>query len=780
MSRSNDLLRTFEDLRDQTVPTSHESAGLVLSSNLTSSLDRALVSLVSEAESREGQYPLAVFTHGSTGRGEQTRFSDIDLMIIVGEGQEQLASEILYPLWDMNFKIGHSVREIKDLQTETLGSIETATSLIDARFVAGSELIWQEFQNERQRIFESYGGEIRAELARSYFRQCEKQPWQTLAIDIKSGRGGLRSLSTIRWLNYLEISLSGVSSAPVNEELLGDALSRLLSTRNALHAIHGKQSRTVNLLHPDIAQRVGDWLGVDPVRWQQSLFTAMRSVDKVLRQSIHKIDSGASYWTSHESLPSIGISDDDASRLNVFLAGIDRITERMQRGELDPLPVDDSFLEELPEWEPLRARPHRVSFHTHPIDVHNARAVLEAKKLISEGDQFSEEVEKIFSELSNGWELLVAVFLHDIGKGRGRTHSPYGAELAAGICDRFGIDPSSKARIVKAVRHHLLLPETATRRDISDENVLADIASLFEDVETLNLLYLVTVADARATGGTTWSRWRAQLITALYLRIKEFFDSGGSSILVSKRNKVLEDLKEVHSQSDVIEHLDLVDEGYLLGTTSSLIGLHIEQCREAMVSQSKTSLRFDSINGIDRFSVVMPDRTGLIRDIAGSLAGANMSVFSGVAYTRLDGLAIQVWHVADALGNELEASRWGHLFDHFISDGANQAIIEERVSEILRSYPAGTLTGTEPSVVLDNESSDQYTILEVSTTDRATILYQITRALSTMNLNIHLAKVDSIGNLAVDTFYLSKSGKKLSGFSELTRLQDAVYIAIEL
>ena len=158
----------------------------------------------------------------------------------------------------------------------------------------------------------------------------------------------------------------------------------------------------------------------------------------------------------------------------------------------------------------------------------------------------------------------------------------------------------------------------------------------------------------------------------------------------------------------------------------------------------------------------------------------SMSVFSGVAYTRLDGLAIQVWHVADALGNELEASRWGHLFDHFISDGANQAIIEERVSEILRSYPAGTLTGTEPSVVLDNESSDQYTILEVSTTDRATILYQITRALSTMNLNIHLAKVDTIGNLAVDTFYLSKSGKKLSGVSELTRLQDAVYIAIEL
>ena len=107
-------------------------------------------------------------------------------------------------------------------------------------------------------------------------------------------------------------------------------------------------------------------------------------------------------------------------------------------------------------------------------------------------------------------------------------------------------------------------------------------------------------------------------------------------------------------------------------------------------------------------------------------------------------------------------------------------IIDERVSEILRSYPASTLTGTEPSVVLDNESSDQYTILEVSTTDRATILYQITRALSTMNLNIHLAKVDTIRNLAVDTFYLSKSGKKLSGFSELTRLQDAVYIAIEL
>ena len=199
--------------------------------------------------------------------------------------------------------------------------------------------------------------------------------------------------------------------------------------------------------------------------------------------------------------------------LDVFLDGIDRMKKRMDRGDLEPLPTDDYFAELLPEWEPLRARPHRVSFHTHPIDVHNARAVLEAHRIIENGDEFDKSLQLIYNKLENAYEFLIASLLHDIGKGRGSTHSPLGAEFAEVICERFKISADARDRIVRAVRYHLLLPETATRRDISDESVVADVATQLIDLPTLRLLYLVTAADARATGGKAWNQWRSQLIS---------------------------------------------------------------------------------------------------------------------------------------------------------------------------------------------------------------------------------------------------------------------------
>jgi UTP:GlnB (protein PII) uridylyltransferase len=772
---SSELLAKFQDLRNETSPTSVDLAGLKASDKLTRYLDEALRSVVNEAEAGGKKKTFTLIAHGSNARFEQTRFSDIDLMILVDKDSTEFATKILYPLWDANFKVGYSVREIGDLESQSLGSIETATSLVDARFIAGSEELWQLFTKERSRIMRVHGLDFITELAGRYEIQRDDEPWQTLAIDIKSGRGGLRTLSSINWIHSIQNYVN--PDFQIEDEhlaILGNAREVLLATRNALHAQHRSSSRTVNLLHPDIALRVGDWLQIDIVQWQQHLFSAMRDVDSCLsnlvgvKSAVTELDSNDEFSAQQEP------------DLDVFLKGIDRMKRRMDRGDLEPLPTDDHLAELLPEWEPLRARPHRVSFHTHPIDVHNARAVLEAHRIIENGDEFDQSLQLIYEKLENTYEFLIAVLLHDIGKGRGSTHSPLGAELAEGICDRFKISATARDRIVRAVRYHLLLPETATRRDISDESVVADVANQLVDLPTLRLVYLVTAADARATGGQAWNQWRSQLISTLYKRVEAYFGIDGSSQFVERLRQVKTYLADFYDSDTIESHIDLVDESYLFGTRYELIAQHIAQINDLFDSKEQVSLKYESLGDVYEFSIISRDRTGLLRDITGLLAGFNMSVLSGVAHTRDDGLAIQVWHVSDALGYEIDHTRWDRLFHEFPRDAEMISNIEQRVDEVLSRYHNTYFDDLPATIDFDNVSSEQYTILEVSVRDRPTLLYQITKTLSDLELNIHLAKVDTIGNQVVDIFYLSKFEGKLHDDLDLAPVREAVYRAVQL
>ena len=772
---SSELLTKFQNLRNEILPVTVELAGFKTSDKLTRYLDEALRAVVNEAKSGTENNTFTLIAHGSNARFEETRFSDIDLMILVDEDSTESAAKILYPLWDANFKLGYSVREIRDLERQSLESIETATSLIDARFIAGSEELWRSFEKERSRIMNVHGEAFISELAKRYKIQRDNEPWQTLAIDIKSGRGGLRTLSSINWIYAIQRYVDPESELGDDHVgMLTNAREVLLATRNALHAQHRSSSRTVNLLHPDIAPRVGDWLQVDIVQWQRDLFSAMRDVDLCLSNllrvnpSVTEVDSNGEFPSRQE--PS----------LDVFLDGIDRMKKRMDRGDLEPLPTDDYFAELLPEWEPLRARPHRVSFHTHPIDVHNARAVLEAHRIIENGDEFDKSLQLIYNKLENAYEFLIASLLHDIGKGRGSTHSPLGAEFAEVICERFKISADARDRIVRAVRYHLLLPETATRRDISDESVVADVATQLIDLPTLRLLYLVTAADARATGGKAWNQWRSQLISTLYKRVEAYFQIDGSSQLVERLHQVKAYLADFYD-SDVIEsHLNLVDESYLIGTRYELIAQHIVQIDALLGSTEQVSLKYESLGDVYEFSIVSRDRTGLLRDIAGLLAGFNIGVLSGVAHTRDDGLAIQVWHVSDALGHEIDQTRWDRLFEEFPRDAGMINNVEQRVAQVLSRYQNTYFDELPVTIDFDNVSSEQYTILEVSVKDRPTLLYQITKALSDLDLNIHLAKVDTIGNQVVDIFYLSKLESKLQDDLDLAPVREAVYRAVQL
>ena len=170
---------------------------------------------------------------------------------------------------------------------------------------------------------------------------------------------------------------------------------------------------------------------------------------------------------------------------------------------------------EFPEWGPVATAPQLAPFHDHPVGAHLWRTVDEMQAMINDDGDTAE----IVDEVGSTEELLLAAFLHDIGKARGGNHEIVGAELAATFLRRAGFGPATIGVVVNAVRLHLLLAQTATRRDIADPAVIDEVAATVGDLHHLQVLYLLTIADLRATGTTMWNEWRATLLRRLYRRV---------------------------------------------------------------------------------------------------------------------------------------------------------------------------------------------------------------------------------------------------------------------
>jgi [protein-PII] uridylyltransferase len=229
----------------------------------------------------------------------------------------------------------------------------------------------------------------------------------------------------------------------------------------------------------------------------------------------------------------------------------------------------------------------------------------------------------------------------------------------------------------------------------------------------------------------------------------------------------------------VRQHLAGMGADYLLSTPATVIGDHISLIAQA-AANGGTAARQDRLGSLDRLTVVTPDRPGLIQTIAGTLAGFNANVLGGVAHTRDDGVAIEVWHVSDALGVGIDERRWSRILQAVPAALLGEFKIDERLAEVRASYPAPPLADVPTIVHIDNTASRDYTILEVSTADRRGLLYGVTRLLHERGIDIHLAKVDTIGPEVVDAFYIRReNGRRIDDPDEIERLRSAVLAVLE-
>ncbi|MFY1695180.1 [protein-PII] uridylyltransferase [Solwaraspora sp. WMMA2101] len=680
---------------------------------------------------------IALVAVGGLGRLQCSPYSDLDLVLLHRgvAGMDELAARIWYPIWDARLGLDHSVRTLPEALSVAHDDVKVALGLLDARHVAGDRELTADLQAAAT-------DQWRRTAVRQLpaLREVTESRWRThgelaflLEGDLKEAAGGLRDVGILRG-----IALAGIADSM--RPAARAAHLRLLDTRDALHVAVG---RRVDRLVAQERATVAGLLDLDDPD------TLLRRVASDARTITHALDDA---WRSAERLRSgrrrgggppvrspvardvvehdgelvlartaIGARPDPSLSLRVAAAAatsrlpIARATCEWLAAYCPPLPApwpeparaalitllgagpglvptwetcDRYGLVDgwLPEWPRMRSLPQHNPVHRFTLDRHLVQAAQEATAYTREVDR---------PDL-----LLLGAFLHDVGKGLPGDHSTVGAPIAAGIAARIGLPPAEVDLIDKLVRLHLLLPEVATRRDLSDAVTIAQVAEAVGDTTTLSLLHGLARADAQATGPAAWSDWKGRLIAELVRRVHTALDTG------------------------VLPQPPQPDPALVAGP---LPAVHID--------------------GDDRVAVAAADRHGLLAAVAGCLSLHRLDVLTADAST-VDGRALVEFRVQPRYGSPPERIA-------LAADLRRAVTGDVSVTQRVRGRAmAARRSGADPKVVWHREAATDAVVLELRAADSAGLLYRVTSALDEAGAQVRAARISTLGGDVVDTFYL--------------------------
>jgi [protein-PII] uridylyltransferase len=361
------------------------------------------------------------------------------------------------------------------------------------------------------------------------------------------------------------------------------------------------------------------------------------------------------------------------------------------------------------------------------------------------------------SEAGDDRLLYIATLLHDVGKGSGEDHSVAGARMAVAACKRMGLSANEASTVETLVRHHLLLSDTATRRDIDDGSVIASVAATVTDPDVLRLLYVLSGADGLATGQGSWNGWKASLVSALYRRVLVALGSGE----LPARSDVEARLRELEAYDPVVAAtaepiLTALPPSYLATTSIEDIADDV-RLLHAPPAPGQVMTRIDPgfQAGRSVVTVCFADRPGSLARTAGVLTLHRIGVLSAQAYTTEAGSALERFIVA-----EPEKIDWAKVDADMSAAYSGRLALDARLEQKTQAYkPKDRL---EISVRILADESEHSTVVEVRAPDALGLLYALCTAISGLDINIHVAKIDTLGERVVDVFYLrSSDGSKL-------------------
>lgn len=719
--------------------------------------------------------PVALIAVGGYGRGELAPFSDLDVLLLheTRRGIEGLAERIWYPIWDAKLKLGHAVRTPKEALALAGSDLDTATSLLQVRHLAGDASLTEALARAALASWRRRSKQWLTELSHRVEQRHATAGEVAFLLEpnLKDGRGGLRDVHSLRW---------AAASEPAEIVLLegdDDELTRcydvLLDARVELHRLAGRPGDVLALQDQDA---VADVLGMaDADVLMAGIAAAGRTIawfsDEAWFRVRRSLSAGRTAARDAPVATGVVVHDGQIHLDATARAALDptlllrtataaaRHRTRLDRASLDRLaaetpqwpipwpagasddlvallleghraiPVLESLDQRglltrvLPEWQPVRSRPQRNAYHRFTVDRHLWETAANAADLAD--------------RVSRPDLLVLGALLHDLGKGYPGDHTEAGIELVAVIGPRMGLPPADVEVVAQLVRHHLLLSEVATRRDLSDEATIDTVAKAVRDHTTLELLAALTEADSLATGSSAWSPWKAELVRELVDKVDHVL--GGGSLDSTR-----------WSLFPSAEVLVLMGEG-----------------REVVRPEG------------DRVTVVAPDRPGLFGRVAGVLSLHGLDVLGAKAHSDEQGMAANEFRVAPKSNG---AIAWPKIEEDLRRALQDQLAIEARLAERRRTYSrrrkALSAVPAETYVRVENGASSNATVVEVRCPDAIGVLYRITKALAELGLDIRHAKVVTLGHEVVDTFYVRAAGAKITDPFHLNELERALMHAI--
>ncbi|MGH6790855.1 MAG: HD domain-containing protein, partial [Pseudolabrys sp.] len=407
---------------------------------------------------------------------------------------------------------------------------------------------------------------------------------------------------------------------------------------------------------------------------------------------------------------------------------------------------------------------HFNMYHHYTVDEHLLRCIGILRE-IEEGSSkdsplANELIHKILPEHRK--VLYVAMFLHDIAKGRPEDHSIAGARVAKRFCPRVGFSAAETELVAWLISIHLVMSSVAQSRDLSDRKTIENFAAVVQSAERLKLLTILTTADIRAVGPGVWNGWKAQLIRTLYYETEPVLTGGFSEVNRAQRVAIAQDEFKQALKDWPAERLDAymarLYPAYWLKVDLEHKLVHARFVREAEDAGKKlaTTVGFDAERGVTELTIFAPDHPWLLSIIAGSCAMAGANIVDAQIYTTTDGRALDTIAISREFDrNEDEERRAARIADTMEKALRGDLRLPDVVAK--RTPPKGRIKAfaLEPAVTINNQWSHRYTMVEVTGLDRTGLLYEMTATISKLSLNITSAHVATFGERVVDVFYVT-------------------------
>ena len=749
------------------------------------------------------------------------------------QSAKDIIYEFVYPLWNIKIDVGYSVRTLSEQKNEIKNNIESFTAFLDARFLCGFSPLYMNAKKKFNDYVNSKKDKIVKELYTLNKERHKKfgNLVNQIEPNLKNGQGGLRDYHTILWLSKIlfdlktkeELKTFGYFSEKDYEEFT-ESLELIFNVRNRLQTLISVKSDILYFEHQKkVAEKLGfkkNELKTDVEIFLSSLHLSMECIKenylnflehiklpalsdkkrKVIK-SVEKeglcVRDGKLEFKSSKIIPKnpailmdifqeslkkkINIGGEAKKLIKEFIKLLPTCYENLDllksfekiliNENEDTLALfsmlSTNFIPHfIPEFKNIEGSIQYNQYHLYPVDKHSIKTLGVVKSFKNNKEILGEVYNKIKDKKSLFWAAL----LHDIGKGFSKTaHAEEGAKIAKIMLLKMRMPVKRVNIITFLIKNHLLLVESATRRDVFDKETISFVASRVKNSDNLSFLYLLTIADSKATGPKAFTSWKKELLQVLFLKVNElFYDTDFSD---KKTFTLIEKKRDELSKIYGVDLIDKMSLRYLLKTQTENIKKHIDLFNTLNdkifvwdIKKTKTTreITFCSKN-----------YKGLLSKVTSVLTYNNIDILNATIHTWTNDIAMNVFTVSPPPDEIFEDEKWEKIKKNIDEVLSGKKEFISKIEQIASKEIAGlsNISKKNLKVRIDNKSSSFFTIINIFAYDIKGLLSMLVTTLYEENLDIKFSIIASIGEKIVDSFYVTNAeGQKIENIDSLKNI----------